>query len=249
MENEKLLKKLQVKPGSDMLVLNAPQSFLDALQPLPADLALSTDAAGNYDYVHLFVKDRAELKQHATTALSAIKPEGLLWFSYPKKSAQVQTDLTRDIGWEPITRAGYRGIRQVSIDSTWSAVRFRQVEEKEEEDIVEAQFKGAKASLRPIYDRIITIVEGLGDDVILAPRQSYIAFTCGKIFAVAKASSKTRLDLGLKLPGKPTTKRLVDAGSFASGSITHKVALHNLEDVDDAVNLWLHEAYSAVKRS
>jgi hypothetical protein len=63
---------------------------------------------------------------------------------------------------------------------------------------------------------------GLVDDVELAPRKSYIAFTRGNIFAVARASTKTRLDLGLKLPGTPPRKRLVDAAGLASDSISHK---------------------------
>ncbi len=242
MENKKLIKKLQIKPGSHLLLLNAPPSFLAALLPLPDGLTLAPPANARYDCVHLFAKDSGELNRFAPTALAAVKPDGLLWISYPKKSAKVPTDLNRDEGWAIITNAGYRGIRQISIDSTWSAVRFREQEDQKEEDIVDAQFQGDKAVLRPLYDRIVQIVQGLGDDVKLAPRQSYVAFTHGKIFALAKASTKTRLDLGLKLPGAAPTERLVDAGGFASGSITHKVALTSLEEIDDQVSRWLCEA-------
>lgn len=248
MENEKLIKKLQIRPGSHLLLLNAPESFLAALQPLPKGLTISTLPNGRYDYVHLFAKDSGELNQYAPTALAAVKMDGLFWISYPKKSAKLPTDLTRDEGWDFITEAGYRGVRQVSIDSIWSAVRFREQEDRKEEDIVDAQFKGAKAGLRPLYDRILNIVLGLGDDVELAPRKSYVAFTRGKIFALTRASSKTRLDLGLKLPGTPATERLVDAAGFASGSITHKVAIHTLGDVDEQVAQWLHEAYKSMGR-
>ncbi|MGH3665245.1 MAG: hypothetical protein ACRDU8_03995 [Egibacteraceae bacterium] len=52
---------------------------------------------------------------------------GLLWPAYPKRSAKVDTDLTRDVGWDAVTKAGWDGIAQVSVDDVWSAVRFRPV--------------------------------------------------------------------------------------------------------------------------
>ena len=66
-------------------------------------------------------------------------------------------------------------MQQVSIDSVWSAVRFREEEKKEDVDIVDAQFAGAKAGLRPLYERVLNIVLGLGPDVKMTPRQSYDA--------------------------------------------------------------------------
>jgi hypothetical protein len=108
--------------------------------------------------------------------------------------------------------------------------------------------KGPRPACALFNDRILQIIQGLGDDINLAPRKSYIAFTRGNIFALARASSKTRLDLGLKLPGIPANERLVDAAGFASGSITHKVALHTLDDVDEQVADWLCEAYKSVGR-
>jgi hypothetical protein len=150
MENEKLIRKLQIKAGSRLLLLNAPPHFLASLQPLPDGMTLSTSPDGSYDYVHVFALNSAVLKQFAPTALSAVKPDGLLWFSYPKKSAKVPTDLTREVGWVTITQAGYRAVRQVSIDSTWSAVRFRVQEAKKDEELIDAQFKGPKAGLRPL---------------------------------------------------------------------------------------------------
>ena len=52
----------------------------------------------------------------------------LLWLSYPKRSSKVETDLSRDVGWEVVADAGLRPVTQVSIDETWSALRFRPVE-------------------------------------------------------------------------------------------------------------------------
>jgi len=144
MENEKLIRKLQIKPGSRLLFLNAPESFLASLQPLSDGLTLYTIPGGSCDYVHLFAKDSAELNQLAPIALSAVKPGGLLWFPYPKKSAKVPSDLSRDEGRVVISQAGYRPVRQVSLDDTWSAVRFREHEDKKDDDI-EGKYQGGYA--------------------------------------------------------------------------------------------------------
>jgi len=57
-------------------------------------------------------------------ALDALRPDGVLWISYPKAGA-LGTDLTRDRGFELIQRAGYEGVLQVAVDETWSALRFK----------------------------------------------------------------------------------------------------------------------------
>ncbi len=52
----------------------------------------------------------------------------MLWISYPERRSKVLTDLTRDVGWQSVTDAGFEGVAQVAIDETWSATRFRPAE-------------------------------------------------------------------------------------------------------------------------
>jgi hypothetical protein len=75
----------------------------------------------------LFAFDRGTIWLHSV-AIAALKYDGLLWISYPKRSSKVETDLTRDRGWEVMTEAGLRPVTQVSIDALWSALRFRPLE-------------------------------------------------------------------------------------------------------------------------
>ncbi len=121
-----LAAKLQVKPGSRLLVLNAPEGYRSALEPLPEDAEVSeTPDEGAFDVVQAFVKDRLDVERYAAEAIRALKPGGALWFSYPKQSAKVATDLTRDKGWDVVARAGLRPVAQVAVDDVWSALRFR----------------------------------------------------------------------------------------------------------------------------
>jgi len=125
MPDNPLAKKLLIKPGVGLLLLNAPTAYRNLLGELPEGVRVSDTPGATFDVVHLFVNDRAELERYAALAMESTKPKGVLWISYPKKSSRVKTDITRDIGWDAVRRAGWRGVTQVSIDETWSALRFR----------------------------------------------------------------------------------------------------------------------------
>lgn len=126
MAESTLVKKLGIKPNFKLLILNAPQGYEQLLGTLPESATLKFSADGDkFDHVQLFVKSKADLEQHAQTALQAVKPGGMLWMAYPKKSSKIKTDITRDIGWDVIRNAGWEGVSLISIDDTWSSMRYR----------------------------------------------------------------------------------------------------------------------------
>jgi predicted transport protein len=121
--------------------------------------------------------------------------------------------------------------------------------EPTDEELVEAQYAGEKAKLRPIYDRVMAAVQSLGPDVEIGVRQTYVAFSRGRQFGLIQASTKSRVDLMFTLPGVEPTDRLKPAGSAGSGRTTHKVALTSPDEVDSEVLGWLRQAYeSALSR-
>lgn len=125
MADSSLIKRLGIKPGQRLLIVNAPPGYIDRLTPLPENATLTEQMEGVYDFVNVFVHNQAEVEHYAVPALQALKPGGLLWLAYPKRNSKVKTDLTRDIGWEAIKNAGYDAIAQVAVDETWTATRFR----------------------------------------------------------------------------------------------------------------------------
>jgi hypothetical protein len=128
METSALARKLRLQPGHRALLLNAPEGYLESLAPLPEGVELAEAAGGTVDFVHLFARNSTDLAWMARQAVEAIKHDGVLWVSYPKKSARVETDLHRDIRWQVLEEAGLRPVTQVSIDDVWSALRFRPAE-------------------------------------------------------------------------------------------------------------------------
>ena len=111
-------------------------------------------------------------------------------------------------------------------------------------DFLANQYKGAKAGLKPLYDELCKVVSGFGNDVDISPRKTYVTIRRSKQFAIFKASTKDRLDVGLVLKGFPETKRLLTGKQF-SGMMTHCIAVQSKIDIDDELKGWLKMAYDS----
>lgn len=107
------------------------------------------------------------------------------------------------------------------------------------DDLVAAQYAGAKAALRPILDRILAVVRGFGDDVAVAPKKTSVSLRRSKQFAVVEAASARRVQLGINLGDTTPTDRLREAG----GMCTHRVDISSVEEVDGELIDWLRAAY------
>lgn len=239
-----LAKKLQIRLGYTVLLLNAPAGIEELLSPLPGDVTVVKDAKGKVDFVLSFVKSSEELTSSAKQIKEMLAEDIVLWFAYPKLSSKITSDLTRDRGWQPIYDMGFDGVASVAIDSTWSGVRFRRGVTRVEEDLVAHQYAGVRAPFFPLYEQLVAKAHSLGDDVEIQPRQTYVAFARVKQFALVKPS-RDRLDLALKLPNVPEDARLQADAGVGSGSMTHRVVIANASDIDDQVTGWLEQAYHA----
>jgi len=112
------------------------------------------------------------------------------------------------------------------------------------EKLVEDQYTGKKAALRPIYDKMLGIIRGIGEDVRVCPCETMVPFYRNHVFAQLKPSTNTRVDLGFALGDKPAKGRLIDTGGFKKKDrITHRIPLEKLEDIDAEVMKYLQEAY------
>ncbi len=120
-----LPRRLQIKPGQRIAVLNAPEGYLQALGELPAQVTVSDRLSGEFDLIQAFFSERAQLQKEALRLKRALKPGGILWVSYPKLSSKAQSDLSRDVLWPALAHAGFRPVAQIAVDETWSAVRFK----------------------------------------------------------------------------------------------------------------------------
>lgn len=126
-----LSQKLKLKENTEAVTIYAPKDLSKTLAPLPKGVSFSDMVKKNHDFIMLFVKDKAELEKHIFKACNALAKDGLIWICYPKGSSGIQTDLTRDKGWESLEGLNMQWISLISLDDTWSAFCMRNTPPKE----------------------------------------------------------------------------------------------------------------------
>jgi hypothetical protein len=111
-------------------------------------------------------------------------------------------------------------------------------------EYVEAQYTGARASLRPLYDQLLKLGFSLGKDVKASPCKTIVPLYRNHVFGQIKPTTNTRIDLGLALGNMKTPKRLIDTGGYdKKDRITRRIEVRSNSDIDDELKRWLKKAY------
>lgn len=122
-----IFEKLNLKDQSEILVLDAPESFVPQLASLrDVTIHRSLHASLSIRFALAFVTRKAEIEALAGPLAERMQGDAILWFAYPKgTSKKYQCDFNRDTGWAALNALGFETVRAVAIDEDWSALRFR----------------------------------------------------------------------------------------------------------------------------
>lgn len=162
-----LAQKLKIKEGTTLRTIHAPGDFGKVIGDLPRGVTLSATTT-SYDQLHWFVQTKAQLEEELDGVLSLLKEGVTLWFYFPKGSSKIQTDLTRDTGWESLqTRKELHFLVLISFNETWSAFALRLKTEKD-------QKKAAGPKERPVFHYIDPVKKQvyLPDDLAAALKEA-----------------------------------------------------------------------------
>ena|SRR5690348_385435 len=118
-----LHKKLGIKAGSRAWFSGAPKGYESELAKA-GSFQQAVKLGKDLDFLHLFTRTRAELAQAFPRLSKAIKPDGLIWISWPKKTSGVQTDLDENIVRQIGLQAGLVDVKVCAVDETWSGLKF-----------------------------------------------------------------------------------------------------------------------------
>jgi hypothetical protein len=120
-----LPKKLGIKAGNRVALLQAPAELHDELVPMPEEVSLFDSLDGDpFDVILLFVRSHDELNASFSTAASALRSAGGLWVCWPKKASGVVTDLSENGIRAVGLGEGLVDNKVCAVDATWSGLRF-----------------------------------------------------------------------------------------------------------------------------
>ncbi len=111
-----------------------------------------------------------------------------------------------------------------------------------EDDVVNALYSGAKASLRPIHDKLMAAVAEFGPFEV-APKKTYLSLRRKKQFAMIGPATNTRVEVGLNVKGLSPATRLIEVP--AGGMCQYKVNVTSVDDADGQLTAWLKQAYES----
>jgi hypothetical protein len=119
-----LARKLGIKEGARLALLDAPDGFDDELAPLPDGVRVLRRLAAGLDVAVLFVSDRRRLEQRFDAVADAIYPAGGFWVAWPKKASKVATDLTEDVLRDVALPKGLVDNKVCAVTDVWSGLRL-----------------------------------------------------------------------------------------------------------------------------
>jgi len=119
-----LAKKLGIKPGSRVHLVNAPGGYRRLLEPLPAEVRFEAQATDATDLVQVFETDRKRLAEALGGLRRRLSPQAAVWVSWPKQASNVATTVTEDTIRELALPLGFVDIKVCAVTEVWSGLKL-----------------------------------------------------------------------------------------------------------------------------
>lgn len=119
-----LVRKLGIKAGMTLALVDPPEHYWDLLVAAPDDLTILDVSTPGLEFVHVFVRERKGLAERLKMLRASIAQNGMVWVSWPKKASGVATDVTGQVVRDAGLAAGLVDVKVCAVDETWSGLKF-----------------------------------------------------------------------------------------------------------------------------
>lgn len=123
-----LIKKLGIKPGMKLMLINAPKNYMELLEQDVSEQL--TNKIAEADFIHVFAVSKKELEQQFLKTIANAKDGLMIWVSWYKKSAGMHTDITEDTIREIVLPTGWVDIKVCAVSAVWSGLKIVKRKEK-----------------------------------------------------------------------------------------------------------------------
>jgi hypothetical protein len=125
MSEKTVAQKLMVKAGQTLLILNAPKGYERTIGKMPEDVIVHSRGGQVADIIQAFIRSKTELEDQLSSLKCMLKPEGILWITYPKGKGDIQSDINRDLIRIYALTVGLTTVAIFSVDKDWAALRLK----------------------------------------------------------------------------------------------------------------------------
>ncbi len=119
-----LAKKLGIKEGCRVSLVNAPDKFQGELGALPAGADLVWNVRRPADLILFFAHSQTDLQANFSKLATSLASRGMLWVAWPKKASGVETNLNENVVRKIGLSAGLVDIKVCAINEIWSGLKF-----------------------------------------------------------------------------------------------------------------------------
>ena len=119
-----LAQKLGIKPRSSVLAIAPPAGYRRLLAPMPAGGQFVSRLSPTTDLIHLFTLRKAELKKYLVALAGTVRKDAVIWVSWPKKSARLETDVTEDVVRDVALPLGLVDVKVCAVNDVWSGLKL-----------------------------------------------------------------------------------------------------------------------------
>jgi len=119
-----LAQKLGLKARMRVLLLHAPAEYWDWCEMDVADVDIVAARARDVEFAHVFASSRSALERDLGKLVPALASNGMLWISWPKKSARIVTDITEGTLREVVLPLGLVDVKVCAVTEVWSGLKF-----------------------------------------------------------------------------------------------------------------------------
>lgn len=119
-----LVKKLGIKENATIKLVNEPAHYLKLIGKIPAGVRFIQNDRDPADFIHIFATQASALKKALPSLKKQLKKDGMMWVSWPKKSAKVSTDVDESVVHSLGLATGLVDVKVCAVDETWSGFKF-----------------------------------------------------------------------------------------------------------------------------
>ncbi len=119
-----LAKKLGIKAGDTLRVINSPADYRSLFTDFPQGVINSDDSIGAKNIIHFFTKDASELVKLLPQLKTELIPNGMIWVSWPKKASKIVTDVDENLIRNSALAIGLVDVKVCAIDDVWSGLKL-----------------------------------------------------------------------------------------------------------------------------